>query len=365
MLLLDAKRRVEAGDSPARLKAERRTVAAESMRFNEWVERYFEFKGDPKSGAEQLADSTLEMRKSTYKRALAEKLGKLKLEEISPLRLKALFDALKENRGPAVALHAREIVLNVFRYVQGCGVKIENPAEEISPSTIASMKPRDRALTPEEIRIFFGALEQVGTMPTLRLALKFVLLTGVRKSEFIEATWDEVDFKNERWVIPSVRMKADKEHIVYLADQSMDILTTLRTCFGSSQYLHPSRYDSDIPMSKATLNRVITSAIAIIHKTIPEFQPFGVHDLRRTFSTCLNRAKFDERWIDMALAHAPKNKIAATYNVSRYSAERRIMTQCWADMVDRWLRNESARDVIAEAKKKAFEALDLEIAEDL
>ena len=42
--------------------------------------------------------------------------------------------------------------------------------------------------------------------------------------------------------------------------------------------------------SDATLNRVIAMAIRGIQATAPEFQPFTVHDLRRTFSTSLNRA---------------------------------------------------------------------------
>lgn len=45
-----------------------------------------------------------------------------------------------------------------------------NPVEAVRPNTIATSKPRHRALTP-----------------TLRLALKFRLLVGVRKSEFIDA----------------------------------------------------------------------------------------------------------------------------------------------------------------------------------
>jgi hypothetical protein len=46
---------------------------------------------------------------------------------------------------------------------------VDNPAEAIRPSAIATFKPRDRALTPAEIHVFFSALEQT-TMPTLRLA---------------------------------------------------------------------------------------------------------------------------------------------------------------------------------------------------
>lgn len=364
--LLDrARRAVEQGESPSRAKAEKRTAANDALTFDGWAQKYFHFKADPKSGGQQLADSTLAVRKSTYKRVLADKLGKLKLEEVTPQRLKALCDEVKAKRGPAVAIHAREVVLAVFRHAQDSGVTVNNPAEAVKASSIATFEPRDRALTPVEVRKFFAALDGVATMPTLRLALKFVLLTGVRKGEFIGATWDEIDFETERWTIPAERMKARDAHIVYLSDQALDILTTLRACFGASRYLHPSRYDSDLPISNATLNRVIDSAVERIRKDDPEFQTFSVHDLRRTFSTSLNKAKFDERWIEMALAHQPRNRIAATYNVAKYAAERRIMLQCWADMVDCWIRGESAREVIAEAKRKAAEVLDLEMDDDL
>jgi len=80
-------------------------------------------------------------------------------------------------------------------------------------------------------------------MPTLRLAVRFVLLTGVRKGEFVGATWDEIEFDGETWTIPSRRMKGGKPHIVYLGDQALDILTTLRSCFLASRYLHSGRYD--------------------------------------------------------------------------------------------------------------------------
>ncbi|MCR5864621.1 hypothetical protein [Aquincola sp. J276] len=99
--------------------------------------------------------------------------------------------------------------------------------------------------------------------------------------------------------------------------------------------------------------------------TPPDFTPFTVHDLRRTFSTSLNRAKFDERWIEMALAHVPRNRIAATYNVARYAAERRIMMRAWGDMLSLWEQGQSARDVIAKARRDASEVMDLDVADDL
>ena len=72
---------------------------------------------------------------------------------------------------------------------------------------------------------------------------------------------------------------------------------------------------------------MIDAAVERLQKDDSEFRSFGVHDLQRTFSTGLNRAKFDERWIEMSLAHAPRNRIAAVYNVNRYLSERKITLQ--------------------------------------
>lgn len=364
-LLERARRDVERGISPSRAKVEKRTTAAKALTFDGWAQSYFAFKADPKSCDEQLAESTLAVRRSAYKRAILPVLGRLKLEEITPQRLMKLCDEVKEMRGPAVAVHVREIVQAVFRHAQNRGEKASNPAEAVRASAIATFKPRDRALTPAEVRKFLTALEHVATTPTLRLALRFVLLTGVRKSEFIDATWDEVDFDKGLWTIPASRMKAGKAHVIPLCEQALDILTAFRACFAASKYLHPGRYDGDTPISNATLNRVIDAAVDRIQKDDSEFQTFGVHDLRRTFSTGLNRAKFDERWIEMALAHAPRNKIAAIYNTNRYLAERKIMLQAWADAVDAWARGESARDLLMDAKRRAAEVPEEELDGDM
>lgn len=46
----------------------------------------------------------------------------------------------------------------------------------------------------------------------------------------------------------------------------------------------PSRYDSDVPMSSATLNRVMTMTYKLAQKEGQSLAKFGPHDLRRTAS---------------------------------------------------------------------------------
>ncbi|MDF3833055.1 tyrosine-type recombinase/integrase [Cupriavidus basilensis] len=330
LLLARARRSVEQGESPSRTKVEKRIEATEALTFGKWAEKYF--------AEVDLAESTRAMRKSVYDRNLADEFGRLKLEEITPVRLMARCEKIKERGAAAPAVHAREIVLQVFRFIQARGLKIDNPAESIRPSAIATFKARDRALSPAEIHVFFQALEQTATAATLRLAVKFMLLTLVRKSEFIHATWDEVNFETAIWTIPKERMKAGRPHNVYLSQQALDILVAFKTCFSASSYLHPGRYETDLPISAATLNRVIDATVQLIHERGEDFEPFTVHDLRRTASTLLHEAGFNSDWIEKCLAHEQRG-VRAVYNKAEYAEQRRTMLQTWGDMLDGWIKS--------------------------
>ncbi|WP_406625151.1 tyrosine-type recombinase/integrase [Acidovorax sp. SDU_ACID1] len=330
LLLTRAARSVEQGESPSRGKVEKRIKAAEALTFGGWAKKYFE--------DADLADSTKAMRKSVYDRHLEKEFGRLKLEEITPDILMARCERIKAKGAAAPAVHARDIVLQVYQYVKARGMKIENPAEAIRPSAIATFKARDRALSPKEIHVFFNALEETGTASTLRLAVKFMLLTMVRKSEFIQATWEEVDFGTAIWTIPKERMKAGRPHNVYLSQQVLDILVAFKTCFGSSQYLHPGRYEMNRPISNPALNRVLEVTVQLIRDRGEEFESFTVHDLRRTASTHLHEAGFNSDWIEKCLAHEQRG-VRAVYNKAEYAEQRRTMLQAWADMVDSWIMN--------------------------
>lgn len=333
LLMTRAHRSIEQGESPSRSKVEKRTEAADALTFGSWAEKYF--------AEADLAESTKAMRKSVYDRNLADEFGRLKLEEITPVRLMARCEKIKERGAAAPAVHAREIVLQVFRFIQARGLKIDNPAESIRPSAIATFKARDRALTPAEIHTFFKALEQTATMATLRLAVKFMLLTLVRKTEFIEAKWDEVNFETAIWTIPKDRMKAGRPHNVYLSQQALDILVAFKTCFSASSYLHPGRYETELPISSATLNRVIDATVKVVHDRGEDFDPFTVHDLRRTASTLLHEAGFNSDWIEKCLAHEQRG-VRAIYNKAEYAEQRRAMLQAWADMLDAWIKNSAS-----------------------
>ena len=138
-------------------------------------------------------------------------------------------------------MHVRDIVNQVYAFAVLQGEKVDNPATDVAAASIATFVPKDRALSPAEIRLAFHQLESIATYPTIRLALRMVLPTLVRKSELIEATWSEIDFEHATWTIPKQRMKRRNPHVVYLSRQALDILVALHTCAAGSKFVLPSR----------------------------------------------------------------------------------------------------------------------------
>lgn len=161
----------------------------------------------------------------------------------------------------------------------------------------------------------------------------------------VGAKWDEIRWDDAVWEIPKERMKGRKPHLVYLSQQSLDILVALKTCAGSSPYIVPGRYDGDRSISMATLNQV-TKLICTraVEQSLP-LAHFTVHDLRRTASTLLHEAGFNSDWIEKCLAHEQRG-VRAVYNKAEYAAQRRDMLQQWADMVDSWIAGTGAAKVV-------------------
>lgn len=327
--LIDAKRAISEGRSPAQEKQHDKRRLKEAKRFGEFGEKWFQ--------ESRMADSTRAMRRSIYERDILPTFRNRLLTEITPDDLRMMCGKVKDRGAPATAVHVRDIVKLIFAFAILHGEKVANPADEVGPASIATFVPKDRSLSPAEIRVMLGQLEHVPTLPTIRLGMKLFLLTMVRKSELQDATWDEVDFENAVWSIPKERMKRSKAHNVYLSQQAVDIFIALKTCAGNSRYVLPSRYDADAPMSRATFNRITTAVVVRAKKEGLPLEPFTVHDLRRTGSTLLNELGFNSDWIEKCLAHEDGRSSRGVYNKAEYEHQGRHMMQEWSNLVDAWV----------------------------
>lgn len=327
--LMVARKLVSEGISPASQKRNERNKIRNADRFCVFAEKYLD---DVK-----LAESTKALRIATYERDIKTTFGNKLMTEITTDEIRRHCEKIKDRGAPSTAIFVRDLIANIYRYAIQRGHKFSNPTDEISNSSIATFKKRERALTPREIHLFFTALEETQSDFALKKAVKFILLTLVRKSELINATWDEVDFKNKVWTIPAGRMKAKRSHNVYLSEQALDLIVAFQIYSEGSPYLLPGRINRRQPIASSSLNRVIANCIKHINRDEQIIDEFTVHDLRRTGSTLLHEIGFNSDWIEKSLAHEQKG-VRAVYNKAEYAEQRREMLQRWADKVDEWIR---------------------------
>lgn len=166
----------------------------------------------------------------------------------------------------------------------------------------------------------------------VRNALYFSAYTFCRPGEVRGALWREVDFARSEWRIPAERMKGNREHVVPLACQAVEVLENERVLLDGlgivSDFVFPSERSAARPMSENTVRMAIRSM---------GFGPdkMSAHGFRHMASTILNESGlWSADAIEMQLAHS-SGGVREIYNQAKYMPERVRMMQWYADELDR------------------------------
>lgn len=329
--LSEAKRLLNQGISPAAQKRDSKHKIRDADTFGIFCTKYME--------EAEFAPRTREMKERIISGDILPVLGNKLMTEITVVTVRALCDKVKERGGRATAVRIRDIISGVYGWAIDRGHNFHNPGRDIKSSSIATFKPRERALRPEEIKLFFNTLDDVATLPTIKMAIKLALLNLSRKDELRLAQWKELNLDKQQWEIPAERTKARRPHNVYLSDQATRLFESLRMCSGSSEFVLPGRHSQKKSISNSALNNAMDKAIDLANERGHKLEHFSVHDMRRTASTILHESGYPSDWIEKCLAHSQQD-VRAVYNKAEYSQQRRYMLQQWADMVDGWISGE-------------------------
>lgn len=214
----------------------------------------------------------------------------------------------------------------------------ENPArwvghlKELLPKrpTTATEKPHP-ALPYEELRTFMEDLrKQKGT--TAR-ALELAILTAVRTSELLKATWGEFDLDRREWTIPAERMKNLKPHRVPLSDGAMSVLTSVARAKDST-LVFPSRNPEDELSTMAMLQLLRRMHAASIKAGGSGYMDpvlkrrITTHGFRSTFrGWAAEQSNHPNHVVEMALAHTISDKVERAYQRMDLIEKRRQLMQ--------------------------------------
>jgi integrase len=259
-------------------------------------------------------------------------LGARPIAAIEAPELVAMTKAIERRGARDIAKRALETTGQIFRYAIAHGYARRNPASEIRPGDIlkSTRKVNYARVDARELPNLLRSIEVYQGTHVTRLALKLMALTFVRTSELIGARWAEFDLEACRWDIPAERMKMRTPHIVPLARQTLDVLDTLQTLTGKSEWLFPGNRDTKKPMSNNTI-------LKALERMGYKGRMTG-HGFRGLASTILHEQGYPHEHIELQLAHAPRNAVSAAYNHALYLEPRARMMHDWADFLEHMRR---------------------------
>jgi integrase len=241
----------------------------------------------------------------------------------------AICERIKKRGSPKMALHTRNVVKRLYEFLIARQLATSNPALVVPARFIATPDSRTRVLSAEEIGTMLRAIHASSIRRPLKLALHLLVITMVRKSELIEASWAEFDLNAALWNIPAARMQNGREHDVYLPHQAVAMLRELRETRNRRHYVFPTvRGGEDRPIAKSTLNQAV-KALGL------DVEHFVLHDFRRTAATYLRAMDQPSEAIERALARTTDaGRATGQADHAQPADEQRNALQRWADFVD-------------------------------
>lgn len=281
---------VHGGRDPSQERRAERVVVTMQDLFEDYLVKHARVRKKPRS---VQGDEIL------WRLHLGPFLKDMRVDRLGLKDLHGLMAKMVDRKGAAnrsMALLSKMMTLAI-----AWGLRPDNPCKRVERYPENRM---ERFLTAAEVARLRASLDveedKVGTS-----AIRFLLLTGARRSEVLKATWSQFDLSGPSplWIVPqehnkgATRVRRDLRRP--LSDEAASLLTSLRTSSSvtSIQWVFPSRRDPS--KCRADLKKLWDRVR--IRAGIPDVR---IHDLRHSFASAAINSGASLHMIGKALGHA-------------------------------------------------------------
>lgn len=220
----ELRRKIDKGEDPAKERKDRRDAPT----VRDLAERYKEEHLPKKAASSQKNDWQM------IAKEILPAIGDRKVADVHEGDIEAMHRAITE-RGRAVRANR---VMAVCSKMFSLALKRKEGEDESWRNQMQGNpckgvgrnheEGHERFFSPAELAALSDALAAYGQTPASD-CIRFVMLTGCRPGEAIQATWDQFDAEPGFWVKPSAHTKQRKVHRVPLAAAALELLERMRT----------------------------------------------------------------------------------------------------------------------------------------
>lgn len=167
-------------------------------------------------------------------------------------------------------------------------------------------------------------------------ALEFTILTAMRTTEVIGATWEEIDLEARIWTVPASRMKIKRTgsgeerepHRVPLCESAVSLLLALpREADNPHIFIAPSEKKKGQALSNMAMLKFLKEDLGYKGEAT-------VHGFRSSFKTWAAEATvYPDELSEIAIAHYPEDKTVSAYKRTDLLDKRVPLMDDWASFV--------------------------------
>lgn len=268
------------------------------------------------------------MKKKERKRLTALALGNLPVAAIKRDHLRKLFQKIEERGALTYARDVRTYFRAIWKHMNS---ERERPLIDPSEGLTLKAPPPEKhhnALEAHQVGAFLRALRDSSSMPQVRIAVKLMVLLGLRTAKLRELRWSYIDVQARLLRIPITGTGRQKggEHVVPLADETLELLARLRTLTGKGQLLFPAPGNPSEPMNAMT-------CLACIYRLGYRGVTTG-HGFRTTLTTWASEQPsalgFTVEVVERQMSHKSLDRVRAAYARGLHLDKRRELMAAWA-----------------------------------
>jgi integrase len=259
-------------------------------------------------------------REVVLKRLVYPKLGDQPIGEIKRTDIVRLLDRIEDENGPTMADRTLAVVRKIMNWHASRSDEFRSPIVRGMARTRPQERARSRTLSDAELRTVWQAAKTPAG-PFAAFA-QFLLLTGARRAEAAEMTWNELDGAD--WALPAARNKTKVDLVRPLSKAALAVLPEkIEGC----DFVFTT--DGRTPISGfSKFKRALDNASGISGWTL--------HDLRRTARSLMSRAGVSSDHAERCLGHVMPG-VRGTYDRHEYHTEKQRAYEALAAEISRIL----------------------------
>lgn len=254
------------------------------------------------------------------RREVVSRWGNRSVREINKRDVIELASEIAQRGTPIAANKLLKVVKTFLNWCAGRAVIDSSPAEGVPlPGKEVA---RDRVLTDGELASVIVAARTMGG--AYGGIVEMLALTGQRREEVAGMVWDEIDLGNRTWMLPGLRTKNARPHIVHLSEPCIELIARVPRLGDYVFSLSGVRPFQNFARAKRALDEL--SGVT----------DWRLHDLRRTCVSGMARLGVPPHVADKILNHQSGtiSGVAAVYQRHDFLAERKLALERWGQHIE-------------------------------